>query len=289
VDCDHCQDSGYLPLLVRGMMGWSTWLIARVPAAEIPWCTECEQGQAVHDEYANRLRQIEQEATRQRIAKQWGTAKIPLRFRDLSLDIPKAYINKKTRVIAACKMYMERGYVVPGQLDEYWPGTAPRPDEKLVHVDRKYNSLVLSGPVGVGKTAALSVVFSQQLADKGLAGLWIEWFQFILEVQKGYNPEVGDSAQKIEAAQRAELLLLDDVGSENLRNGKETDDRNRLLWLILEYRHREQLPTLMTTNLDERGLRSQWWNRTIDRMMEMAFLIPMNGENLRNVRDWTQQ
>ena len=278
-NCNKCWDAGYLMGNVREMFGFTAWLQEEVPAEELPWC-DCAAATEVRLEYTRQLARIRHLNSKARIERVWAEAKVPRRFLSLELELPPEFMKHKERAYAACRMFVAKGYVIPVELDSYIAGTSPKVAEKFVHADRCFRSLLLQGPVGVGKTAAMSVVFTT-LVEKGIPGLWVEYHQFCSAVQNGYSK--GDSGDRIEAAQNATLLLIDDIGSEQRSNGRETDDKNRLLWLIIEHRHREDLPTLMTTNLDERGLRTQFDNRTIDRMYEMAYPVLVNGQNLRKV------
>jgi DNA replication protein DnaC len=273
-NCPKCGDAGYL--LGQGGGGWLSWITTGVPPSEIPWC-DCEIGakvragyEATHDEHATERRQ-------RRLRQLFERASVPARFQNFTLDLPAEHANRKRRAYAACRMMIKEGVVVPSRLGEYDPVSALRPGEKLSRPDWAYKSLTLSGPKGAGKTVAMSVVFRHFL-EQGVDGLWIEWYDFVLEVQSGYGSGVAD--QRIKAAQDASVILLDDLG-DLARKGKETDDRRRILWQVLGHRHSHDRSTLVTTNLDESQLRKQFDGRIIDRLLEMSFFVPMNGQNLR--------
>jgi DNA replication protein DnaC len=135
---------------------------------------------------------------------------------------------------------------------------------------------------------ALSVVFRHFL-DLGRSGLWIEWFDFAGQVQSGYSRREGQATpdELIKAAQETDVLLMDDLGdivkAEKRVPVRETDDRRRILWQVIGKRHAEDLTTLVTTNLNSDQLYAHFDGRTMDRLLEMSFWCPMNGQNLRKV------
>ena len=81
-------------------------------------------------------------------------------------------------------------------------------------------------------------------ADSQFAGEFV-WIPAGLRPNAGH-PAVGARGQ------RAPLILLDDVGDAEWRE-PETDDKQRILWSVLNRQQGDDLPTLVTTNLDDCG------------------------------------
>ena len=87
----------------------------------------------------------------------------------------------------------------------------------------------------------------------------------------------------IERAQTARLLVLDDVGISS--GGR---DELPLLHEILDYRHGERLPTIITSNLPIEGLSSVIGERMADRLRESAFRV-LKFSGASNRRDARQR
>ena len=235
-----------------------------------------------------------------RLARLFRSAGIPERFRGLTLEGleellgggrgkggqdlqdlqeggARPGLQGKRRAIAAARMLMAEGEVVPAGLGRYDAAAGLRAGERVARPEVGRRGLVLWGPPGVGKTGILTPALAH-LVGLGMAGLWIEWYAFCQEVQRGYGD--GSSAERLEAAMRAEVVLLDDVGDAG-RGGEETEDKRRILWMVLNERHGAERLTMVTTNLDEEGFRARFGARTAERLWELAFVVPVGGVNLR--------
>lgn len=258
----------------------ATAAVAGVGVDEILWC-DCATGRAWQMQYVAGLEDV----TQRGLSERFERAGIPDHFMSLGFDtIPEEHRAGKELAIAAGRMFAERGHVVPAEVRAYDPGQC--------HVDRrKKPGLCFVGNPGVGKTGILSVAFRARLGKK--AGLWIELYEFFNAVQSQYGKEGGDADARLEAAKTAPLLFLDDVGDPDRllrdRDGTvlgiaaETDDRRRLLWEILDYRHGQELPTLMTSNLTRSNFERQWGTRLAARAWEMCWVVPVTGCDLRVV------
>lgn len=274
VACRRCRDTGYLnDTDIRGWFGLLAWQLAGVPTGEILWC-DCAIGRAWQLQYAAGL----EDMTQRRLSDRFEAAGIPDRFLNLGFDtIPDEHRAGKELAIAAGRMFAERGHVTPADVGHYGPG--------LCHGDKKRKpGVCFVGKPGVGKTGILSVAFRARLGKT--AGLWIELYQFFQAIQGQYGKEGGDADERIEAAKTAPLLFLDDVGDPDRRDGTaavraETDDRRRLLWEVLDYRHGKELPTLMTSNLSRSDFEVQWGTRLAARAWEMCWVVPVAGVDLR--------
>jgi DNA replication protein DnaC len=144
-------------------------------------------------------------------------------------------------------------------------------------------ALFLTGEFGRGKTWLASAVFKNLLAkSKTRAGMWRMFHWFIREVQATYHSSSSTrSDQVIRSYQKTPLLMLDDVG--DLDRARESEDRTRLLYEVLDYRNNYLLPTIITTNLLPAEMEAQFGARTFQRVLEMSAFVEMGGANLREV------
>lgn len=238
-----CQGTGYL--------SWKQ--PDNYPIGEVEFC-ECEKG---------RLRRNYWEGKdKQRQAKKLSTmsegAGIPARFQSLTIDsLAQIGDVNKGSAIAAARALVEDGYI----------STAQGPK----------NGLVLAGSYGMGKTGLLTPVLRSWL-EAGKAALWVEVYDFIDSIQNGYSD--GSADAKLEAAMRADIVLLDDLGDAS-RDKPETDDKRSIMYRLINYRHGQGLPMLISTNLSGQALAQQFGPRTFERIVEACAWVQMSGKNLR--------
>lgn len=232
---------------------------AGYPIAQCDVC-DCANGQAVR-----RLWAVENADRQQkRLNQLFSGAGIPAHFRGFTLDtmIERAGRDPgKQAAIEAVIAFVNGGVVLDRASKRYKPG------------------IILSGSFGVGKTGILTPALNRLVAD-GKSGLWVEVYDFLSTVQAGYAS--GDSDAKLTAAQTADVILLDDLGDVD-RNAEETADRRRIIYQLINHRHNESLPMLITTNCNAPQLAQQFGARTLERIMESCAWVTMAGANLRGL------
>lgn len=238
---------------------------------ECEFC-ECEAGRRAWGYWQRK----EAEAQQRRLDKAFAGAGIPQHFRALTLESLIAAAGDdqgKQEAIATVGEFIASGWATDPATGKCKPG------------------IIISGQFGCGKTGILTPALREAVAA-GKSGLWIEANEFIATIQSGYRrrdeysnrPEekeaINAADQCLSAAQRAGIVLLDDFGDVE-RTRPETDDRRRLLYELINYRHNECLPMLITTNCDGAQLAHQFGARTIERVMESCAWVEMGGRSLR--------
>lgn len=142
-------------------------------------------------------------------------------------------------------------------------------------------ALILAGGCGCGKThLALSI---HRLYIEGGAVFFSEP-EMIAGIRTSYNGKSQQENTIVNAARRAHLLILDDVGASRVKE-ENLDWIQDIYWRIFNHRVLSQLPTLITTNLDLAALAERLGERAASRLMEM-----LGGEenyiSLFNVPDY---
>lgn len=156
---------------------------------------------------------------------------------------------------------------------ESWPSGKKHPGilRKLEPSDR---SLVFYGPFGRGKTG-LAVGYAWRCVHD--ADLKIKQLRFttvpdmLAELRSTYNhPTHEDTLSEEEVIAkyaRVRLLILDDLGAEQVKNTGWVEDR---LYQIIGERHSELRPTIFTSNLNMDELAARIGDRVTWRIAEMV-------------------
>jgi len=278
VRCPACRDTGHVALYpIQDKMGLLAWSLARIPSDKIPWCNHCEAGPRERAKYEDAVGGYRQSD----LLRNFEQAQVPERFHGLGLDtIQMMHRKGKEMALAAAAMFLDLGYAIPEMVCEY--------DKSIqAHGKNRRDGLAFIGKPGVGKTGILSVVF-QEMVQQGTQGLWVELYDFFASIQGQYGKDGGLAHERMEAAQKVELLFLDDCGDPDRRDTNrdllpETDDKRRILWQVLDHRHGKHLPTLITSNLDRSGLETQWGTRLAARLWELCWVVPVGGVDLRGI------
>src|SRR5580658_5507574 len=105
------------------------------------------------------------------------------------------------------------------------------------------HGLLLMGPCGVGKTH-LAVAALKEIILRGHSGLFYDYRELLKEIQDSYNPENQATEMGVlEPVLRAEILVLDDIGS-----SKPSLWALETVGHVLNTRYNEQRVTILTTN-----------------------------------------
>ncbi|MDO4369417.1 MAG: primosomal protein DnaI [bacterium] len=125
----------------------------------------------------------------------------------------------------------------------------------IKYIDNYYKSypskelkgVYLHGNFGCGKTYLISALFNE-LAKKGVKSAIVYFPEFLRTLKASfYSGEDGVSySDKYEYIKKIPLLLIDDIGAENVTCW----GRDEVLGTLLQYRMLENLPTFFTSNLN---------------------------------------
>lgn len=147
--------------------------------------------------------------------------------------------------------------------------------------------LYLNGNFGCGKTYLIAAAFNE-LAKKNVKSAIIFWPNFINELKLSFNGN--DKFNNLMSlAQTTPLLLIDDIGAENLTEWS----RDEILCTILNTRMESSLPTFFTSNLNikmleehlstsKTGIDKLKSKRIIERINQLTENMEMISENYRS-------
>lgn len=163
-------------------------------------------------------------------------------------------------------------------LDNYIPPTkeleqSKRDIEKYIGNFNGKGNLLLHGNYGTGKSH-LSIAVTKALMDQGYNCLFLSLPKLLTKIKDTYNNNGITEDELLEAIQKVDLLVLDDIGAEH-----HTEWVNAKLFEVLD--DRAGKATIYTTNLNSKELRTKINERNFSRMMETTEIIAMNGPDYR--------
>lgn len=136
--------------------------------------------------------------------------------------------------------------------------------------------LILIGDYGTGKTH-LAVAVLHELLRKDVAGLFATVPELLEEIRKTFNGDKGnEKSDLLHLIKTAEFLILDDLGAE-----KASDWVREQLFMIINARYEDMLPTVITSNMLIDELEKQIGARTVSRIIEMCDGIMLDGDDYR--------
>jgi DNA replication protein DnaC len=125
--------------------------------------------------------------------------------------------------------------------------------------------LILVGEHGTGKTWLASAIL-RHLHDEGQHPLI---FASTIDVLTAAGYTNGDPAL-IDRCKRAAVLCLDDLGAE-----RDSEWQTEQLFALIDARYRDELPNIITTNVDLNGLRKFLGVRIADRLLDDVTIVPV--------------
>lgn len=142
--------------------------------------------------------------------------------------------------------------------------------------------LFLSGPCGVGKTH-LAVAIAQYAMDWHRMSVYFSVVPDLLDhLRSTFDPASGTAYDdRFSTIRNAPLLVLDDLGTENA-----TPWAKEKLYQIINHRYSEQMPTVVTTNVDlsaKGKIDERIYSRIMDHRLTQH--VPIDAEDYRLAGD----
>ena len=149
------------------------------------------------------------------------------------------------------------------------------------------NGLWIHGKVGIGKTYMISAM-ANALASKGAGVVFVNWLNTITQITDSYSYRKHESHEKeyqINKLSKAEILIIDDIGTEKSSQHNLKD----VLYQILENRTNALKPTFFTSNysiaeyeeINANNVGRMDAERLTERIEMLAKEIRLTGENKR--------
>ena len=136
--------------------------------------------------------------------------------------------------------------------------------------------LYLCGRVGTGKTHLAVAILNELVRKKRVPSLFVTVPELLDNLRETYNKPGRNLDEWMDAVQNAEFLVLDDLGSE-----RPTEWVRERIFVIVNHRYREALPTVFTSNIGPEELPAQLSGRTASRIIAMCEGVEIEGDDYR--------
>ncbi|MGI6172427.1 MAG: ATP-binding protein [Christensenellales bacterium] len=147
-------------------------------------------------------------------------------------------------------------------------------------------NLLLMGTSGLGKTFLLNAI-AEHVLSRGIPALRVTAFRMLEAMRACHFGQVDGRGGEFEQMISAQLLLIDDLGTEPLFNNITVE----YLFLLLNERTAAARHTVIATNLTTTELQARYGERIMSRLMDRrnTTFLRLTGEDLRRTARRTQE
>ena len=139
--------------------------------------------------------------------------------------------------------------------------------------------LFLYGPVGVGKTHLAAAIANYAISNQRITTYFDEVPDLLDHLRATFDPALGTGYdERFHLIRDVGILVLDDLGTENA-----TPWAREKLYQIINHRYMEQLPTVITSNVDQRKVDDRIMSRILDHRLTQYIVI--DAEDYRRPGD----
>ena len=135
-------------------------------------------------------------------------------------------------------------------------------------------SILMFGKTGLGKTH-LSLAIANEVLKKGYSVLYDSTINILHKIQKE-NFSYEKNTEMLDAVMDAELLILDDLGTEY-----ENKMYSSTIYNIINTRLNRGKPTIISTNMDFGQIAARYDERVVSRLTSMYTCLGFRGDDVR--------
>ena len=149
----------------------------------------------------------------------------------------------------------------------------------ILDIDKtSIDTILFVGDTGVGKTYLMECMTTFAL-EQGILTKYTTAFNFNHDMLRYHCSKLEDKEEIIEPYLSAEILFIDDLGSEN----KIKNVTNEYLYLVLNERMLNHKKTIISTNLNFEQIQDVYGERIFSRLMhkKQSLKLKINGRDLR--------
>jgi DNA replication protein DnaC len=144
--------------------------------------------------------------------------------------------------------------------------------------ESKHGILIFSPITGTGKTHLATSIINRFLGQA--TTLFISVPELLDTIRLSFNDEKMKSADLLGSAKRTQILVLDDIGTE-----KPSDWVKDTLFVLINYRYLQMLPTILTTNCPQSELAQRLGDRIASRLVEMCKMVKIDDKDQRLIKN----
>ncbi len=136
--------------------------------------------------------------------------------------------------------------------------------------------LILAGSLGWGKTHLAVAILNWRIdhPGDGPPGKYVNCPDFLAALRQGIDD--GGFEDTLVLYREVPLLLLDDLGAEyQRRRGDEVSWADEQIYRVMDYRYREKMPTIVTTNTPLDRVTPRLRDRLSDRALVSVFALDL--------------
>ena len=207
--------------------------------SECPYCMGIRRDKEAKEQI-ERDKQAEIERDQRRWIAKIGSAAIPERFKDRTLESYKAKTTGQKKALAFAKEYAENF-------------------DKVLQTGR---SCIFVGKPGTGKTH-LAIGIALAIMQQKRSPLFVTVQRLIRRVKDSWHTKDETESQVVEVYASPDLLILDEVG---VQFGSEFE--KQVLFDVLNTRYENRKPSILLSNIPREQLADYLGERVTDRLRE---------------------
>lgn len=210
--------------------------------------------------FAEETDEYEQEMKHNRLESVKELSELPFSYQKVHLkDVNPDFYHDKTGIT---KIFM--------QIQDYISGFDKKKSEGA-------NLYIWSHICGSGKTM-VSCAIANELIDKGYSILFMTPSKLLTSIQSTYHSNTGKTEEEImKGLQRCDLLILDDLGTENQSQWGDSK-----IYEVVNDRYLNHAPILFTSNLNIADISNRYNKRAVDRIKQNCIEIHWPEEGTRS-------
>jgi len=158
---------------------------------------------------------------------------------------------------------------------EKWNGEIPQ-EIKSLKTDCLKN-IIITGNNGTGKTHLIVAFAHKLIIEAAMPIKFINSAELFFEIKKTFQNDTETTADDlINLYSGYPILIIDDLGAERI-----SEWVREVLYLIINRRYENVVPTLITTNYSTKGLYDNFDKKIASRLLADAIIVKMTGEDKR--------
>lgn len=146
----------------------------------------------------------------------------------------------------------------------------------------KGQGLYFWGGVGSGKTFTALAVANDLRRNRYAEMMYFNFAEMMYRIRQSFDGAKGFDPRTMENIKRCELLVIDDIGLE-----KATEWITEQLYLVVNHRYEQLLPTIITSNQSPEDLAKLHNEQIASRFKEMSTVVKFTGKDRRESKPLT--